>query len=66
MAVCPLPDTHPFSAVGSPELWENKEMLAAFPQSWRDRLIHPYHAGHEAQSIRAVHRPRGEGWGRDT
>lgn len=50
LAVCPLANTHPRSAAGSPELCENKEVLAGLPQSGRDRLIHPYGAGQEAQS----------------
>lgn len=54
--LCALFQTHPRSAAGSPELYENKEVLAGLPQSWRDRLIHPYHAGQEAQSRREVRR----------
>lgn len=60
LAVCPLPNTHLFSAVGSPELWENKEVLAALPHSWSDRLTHSYHAGQETQRIREVHK---QTWG---
>lgn len=62
LAACPFPNTHPFSAVGFSELWENKEVLPALPLSWSGRLTHPYHAGQEAQSTREVHRP-GRAWG---
>lgn len=60
--MCPFPNTHPFSAVGFSELWENKEVLPALPLSWSSRLIHPYHAWQEAQGTREVHRP-GRAWG---